>query len=152
MYRDVAPNALMALACLASLLTASARFIASNDFLRLVVGLAVTPHRGRPRAGIELLQTGGDLGVLALEQAVTGKIALDQKWPEALHFEHPDGLRQSKLLEPINAVDPLDAAPKQRAGPVSDRGEINRIIRHEVATINVGGHAAFADDDVAAGE
>src|ERR1700730_2500272 len=124
----------------------------SNHLLRLVVGLAVTAQCSGAGAGVELLQTGGDLGVLALEQAVTGKIALDQKRPEALHFEHPDGLRQSKLLEPINAADPLDAAAEQCASPVSNGGEINGAVRDEVAAIDLGRHAGFADDDVAAGE
>src|ERR1700738_257925 len=124
----------------------------SNHLLCLVVGFAVTAQRSGAGAGVELLQTGGDLGVLALEQAVSGKIALDQKWPEALHFEHPDRLRQSKLLEPINAADPLDATAEQCAGPVSDGGEINGAVRDEVAAIDLGRHAGFADDDVAAGE
>src|SRR6516165_5344419 len=47
---------------------------ASDHFLGLVVGLAVTPQGRRLGAGIKLFQPGRDLGVLALEQAVAGKV------------------------------------------------------------------------------
>src|ERR1700738_508906 len=100
----------MALACFAGLLRASARFTASNHLFSLVVGLAVAAQRRGPGAGIELFQAGGDFGVRALKQAVAGKIASSKNRPEAFAFEHKDGLRKSKLVEPINAADPLDAA------------------------------------------
>src|SRR5262245_55498192 len=94
----------------------------SDDLFGLVVGLAVAAQRGGPGARAELLQPRRDLGVLALEQAVAGKIALDQERPELLDIEHPDRLRQPELLEPIDAGDPLDAAAEQRAGAVADGG------------------------------
>src|SRR5262249_58670218 len=52
---------------------------ASDHLLGLVVGLAVTPQGRRLGAGVKLFQPGRDLGVLALEQAVAGKIALHQE-------------------------------------------------------------------------
>src|SRR5215467_14989304 len=64
-----------------------------DDLLRLVVGLAVTTQRGWLRSGIERLQARRDLGVLALEQAVSGEVAFDQERAEALHVKHPHGLR-----------------------------------------------------------
>src|SRR5215831_10592767 len=125
---------------------------ASDHLLGLVVGLAVTPQRRRLGAGIKLFQSGRDLGVLALEQAVAGKIALDQERPELVDVEHPDSLRQPQFLEPIDAGDPLDAAPEQRAGAVSDRGEIDRVVGHERLAIDLRRHSALADNDVAAGK
>src|SRR5262245_2167688 len=125
---------------------------ASDHLLGLVVGLAVTPQRGRLGAGIKLFQSGRDLGVLALEQAVAGKIALDQERPELVDVEHPDRLRQPEFLEPINAGDALDAASEQRAGAVSHRGEIDRVVGHERLAVDLRRHSALADDDVAAGE
>src|ERR1700722_11206961 len=53
-----------------------------NEFLGLVVGLAVAAQRCGLGAGIKLLEPGGDLGVLALEQGIAGKIALDQERAE----------------------------------------------------------------------
>src|SRR5262249_18751065 len=100
---------------------AAHRNSASNHLIGLVVGLAVTAQRGGLGAGIKLFQSGGDLGVLPLEQAVAGKIALDQERPEFLHVENPDRLRQSQFLEPMDAPDPPDAAPEQPAGAVSAR-------------------------------
>src|SRR5262249_142890 len=124
----------------------------SNHLLRLVVGLAVAAHRRGLCAGIELLDAGRDLRVLALEQPVAGEIALHQEWPEILPAEHPHGLREAELIEPEDAGNTPDAAPEQRAGAVADRGEIDRRVRHEIFAVDLTGHAAFADDDVAAGE
>src|SRR5262245_12490221 len=78
---------------------------ASDHLLGLVVGLAVTPQGRRLGAGIKLCQPGGDLGVLALEQAVAGKVAFDQERSELIDVEHPDRLRQSQFLKPIDAGD-----------------------------------------------
>src|SRR5262249_18320601 len=125
---------------------------ASDHLLGLVVGLAVTPQDRRLGAGIKLFQSGRDLGVLALEQAVASKVALDQERPELVDVEYPDRLRQPQLLEPINAGNALDAAPEQRAGAVSHRGEVDRVVGHERLAIDLGRHSALADDDVAAGE
>src|SRR3984893_6713204 len=124
---------------------------ASDHFLSLVVGLAVAAQRGRLGAGVKFREPGRYLGVLALEQAVAGKVALHQERPELVDVEHPDGLRQPQFLEPIDAGDALDAAPEQRAGAVSDRGEIDRVVGHEGLAIDLGRHSALADDDVAAG-
>ena len=63
---------------------------------------------------------------------VAGKIALDQERPEVFDLEHPDGLRQAQLLDPVDAGDALDAAAEQRAGAVADSGEIDGVVRHEV--------------------
>src|SRR5215471_4691694 len=52
----------------------------------------------------------------------------------------------------MNARDALDAAAEQRAGAVSDRGEIDRSARHERAPVDFRRHAALADDDIAARE
>src|SRR5262245_17061487 len=125
---------------------------ALNHLFGLVVGLAIAAQRGGPGSGIQPLQAWRDLGVLAFEQAVAGKIALDQEWPEPLHVEHPHRLRQPELLKPIDAGDPLDAASQQRASAIPDRGEIDRLVGDERVAIDVRRHAAFADDDVAAGE
>src|SRR5580704_13980487 len=124
----------------------------SNEFLGLVVVLAVAAQRCGFCAGIKLLEPGGDLGILALEQRITDEIALDQERAELFHVKHPHGLRQAKLLQPINAGDALDAAAEQRAGAVADRGQIDRVVRHEMLAIGRRRHAAFADDDVAAGD
>jgi Tripartite tricarboxylate transporter family receptor len=124
----------------------------SNYFLRLVVGLAVAPQRRGPGAGIVALKARSDLGVLALEQAVAVKVALDQKWTELLYLKHPDGLRQAEFLEPIHIHNALDAAAEERAGAVAHRGEIDRAVRHKKLAVDLGCHAAFADDDVASGE
>src|SRR5205814_8351228 len=91
----------------------------SNHFLGLVVGLAVAPQGRRAGAGVVLLQSRGDLGVLALEQTVAGKVALDQKWAEILHVQHPDRLREPELFEPVHAADAPDAAAEQRAGAIA---------------------------------
>src|SRR5262245_60856111 len=88
---------------------------ASNYFLGLVVSLAVTAQRGRLGAGVKLRQTGRDLGVFLLEQAVAGEVAFDEERSELLNVEHPHRLRQPQFLEPVHARDPLDAAPEQRA-------------------------------------
>src|ERR1700723_525950 len=69
----------------------------SDHFLGLVVGLAVAAQGARLGSGIKLLDAGRDLGVLALEQRIAGKIALDQERAEFFHVEHPDRLRQAKL-------------------------------------------------------
>jgi len=45
-----------------------------------------------------LLQSRRDLGVLALEQAVAGKIALDQKRTEIFYFKDPYRLREAELF------------------------------------------------------
>src|SRR5215472_13951286 len=124
----------------------------SNHFLGLVIGLAVTAQGCRLGAGIMLLESRRDLGVLALEQTVPGKIALDQKRTEILHLQHPDRLSEAELFQPVHAGDAPDAAAEQRAGPIADRGEIDRVIRHKGLAIDLRGHAALADDDVAAGE
>src|SRR6266849_10900366 len=97
----------------------------SDHLFGLVVGLAVAAQRGRLGAGVKFGEPGRDLGVLALEQAVAGKVALHQERPELVDVEHPDRLRQPQLLEPIDAGDALDAAPEQRAGAVSDRREVD---------------------------
>src|ERR1700688_2725006 len=107
----------------------------SDDFLGLVVGLAVAAQRCRLGAGIKLFESGRDLGVLALEQGIAGKIALDQERAELFHVEHPDRLRQAELFEPIDAGDALDAAAEQRAGAVADRGQIDRFGGHEMFAI-----------------
>src|SRR5215472_18713545 len=99
-----------------------------------------------------LLESRRDLGVLALKETISRKIALDQKRTEILHVQHPDRLRQPQLFQPVHAGDAPDAAAEQRAGAVADRGEIDRIIRHKGLAIDLRGHAALADDDVAAGE
>src|SRR5262245_4595631 len=124
----------------------------SNHLIGLVVGLAVAAQRGGPGAGVKPLQAGRDLGVLAFEQAVAGKIALDQEWPEPLHVEHPHRLRQPELFEPVDTGDALDTAAEQRAGAVSDRGEIDRLVGNERLAIDLRGHPALANDDVAARE
>ena len=93
-----------------------------------------------------------DLGVLALEQTVAGKVALDQKRTEIFHFEDPDGLGEPELFKPVDAGDAPDAAAEQRAGAIADRGEIDRAIRHKGLAIDLRRHAALADDDVAAGQ
>src|SRR5262249_47225176 len=147
-----APAASAVPASRSSAAQAAHRNAASNHLFSLVVGLAVTAQRGGLGAGLKLCKSGGDLGVLPLEQAVAGKIALDQERPEFLHVENPDRLRQSQLLEPMDARDPLDAAPEQRAGAVSDRREIDRAVGHERPAIDLRRHSALADDDVAAGE
>src|SRR5262249_11787341 len=129
-----------------SIRPASGRSFGSlDDLFRLVVGLAVAAQRRRPGAGIELLQARRNLGVLALEQVVAGKIALDQERAELLDVEHPDRLRQAELLEPVDAWHPLDAAPEQRAGAVADGGQIDRLVGHERVAIHLRGHSAFAD-------
>src|SRR5262249_57997623 len=92
---------------------AAHRNAASNHFFGLVVGLAVTAQRGGLGAGIKLFQSGGGLGVLPLEQAVAGKIALGPAPPEFLHVEHPDPPRPSQFLQPINPRRPPDAAAEQ---------------------------------------
>src|SRR5262249_36813194 len=124
----------------------------SDHLLGLVVGLAVATQRGRLGAGVKFGEAGRDLGVLALEQAVAGKIALHQERPELVDVEHPDCLRQPQFLEPIDAGHSLDAAPEQRAGAVSDRGEIDRVVGHERLAIDLGRHSALAGNDVAARE
>src|SRR5262245_34114706 len=101
---------------------------ASDHLLGLVVGLAVTPQGRRLGAGIKLFQSGRDLGVLALEQAIAGKVALDQERPELVDVEHPDRLSQPQFLEPIDAGDALDAASEQRAGRAFDRGRIEPLV------------------------
>src|SRR5262245_52701645 len=114
----------------------------SNHLVGLVVGLAVAAQRGGPGAGVKPLQAWRDLGVLALEQAVAYEIALDQERPEPLHVEHPHRLRQSELLEPIDARHALDAAPEQRASAISDRGEIDRLVGDERLAMDLRGHPA----------
>jgi hypothetical protein len=70
---------------------------ASNHLLGLIVGLAVAAHRRRARADVELFDARRDLRVLALEQAVAGKVALDQEWPEVFHVKHPHRYRVFKF-------------------------------------------------------
>src|ERR1700730_15058649 len=98
---------------------------ASDHLLGLVVGLAVAAQRRRLGAVVKFREPGRALGVPALEQAVARKVALHQERPDLVDVEHQDGLRQPQFLEPIDAGDALDAAPEQRAGAVSDRGEID---------------------------
>src|ERR1700758_5325739 len=62
---------------------------ASDHLFGLVVGLAVAAQRGRLGAGVKFREPGRDLGVLALEQAVAGKGALDQERPELVDVAHP---------------------------------------------------------------
>src|SRR3984957_13104536 len=107
----------------------------SDEFLGLVVGLAVAAQRCGLGAGIKLFEPGRDLGVLALEQRIAGKIALDQERAELFHVEHPHRLRQAELLQPIDAGNALDAAAEQRAGAVADRGQIDRVVGHEMLAI-----------------
>src|SRR5580704_8083382 len=88
----------------------------SDDFLGLVVGLAIAAQGRRPGAGVERVEARRDLGVLALEQRIAGKIALDQERAEFFHVEHPDRLRQAEFLQPIDAGNAFDAAAEQCAG------------------------------------
>src|SRR5690348_2130048 len=108
----------------------------SKHFLGLVVGLAVAPQGRRSGAGVMALESRGDLGVLALEQTVAGKIALDQEWAEIFHVQHPDRLLEPELFEPVHAGDAPDTAAEQRAGAIADRGQIDRVIRHEELAID----------------
>src|ERR1700676_346244 len=96
----------------------NARSAISDDFFGLVVGLAVAAQRRGLGTGIKLLEAGCDLGVLAFEQGIAGKIALDQERAEFFHVEHPDRLRKAELLQPVDPGDALDAAAEQRAGAV----------------------------------
>src|SRR5205085_1291711 len=91
----------------------------SNHLLRLVVGLAVAPQDRGLCPGIKLGKPRRDFGILPLEQAVSGEIALYQKRSEILHVEHPHGLREAKLFVPVDAADALDAAAEQRSGAIS---------------------------------
>ena len=50
----------------------------SDDFVGTIVCLAVAPHDRRPRAFINLVEIGGDLGVLTLKQAVAIQVAFDE--------------------------------------------------------------------------
>ena len=122
-----------------------------NHFLGLVVGLAVAPQGRRPGAGIELVDAGRDLGVLALEQRIAGEVALHEERAEMLDVEHPHRLRQPELVAPVHARHVADAAAEQRAGAVADSGEIDRVVRHEHVAVDLRCHPALADNDVRAG-
>src|SRR3984893_690872 len=65
----------------------SRRQRASDHFLGLVVGLAVAAQRRRLGAGVEFREPRRDPGLLALEQAVAGKVALHQERPELVDVE-----------------------------------------------------------------
>src|SRR5262245_1224883 len=130
----------------------SVRARASDHFLGLVVGLAVTAQRGGFGAGVQFRQAWRDFRVLLLEEAVAGKIAFHQEGPELLHVEYPDRLREPQFLKPIDARDTLDPAPKQRAGAVTHGGEIDCAVGHEELAIDLRCHSALADDHVAARE
>ena len=73
--------------------------------------------RGGLGAGVELVDAGRDLGVLALEQRVAGEIAVDQERPEVLHLQHPDGLGEAQLLDPVRRHHALDAAASSAPVP-----------------------------------
>ena len=46
----------------------------------------------------------------------------------------------------------LDPAPKQRTGAITDSGEIDRLVWHEVAFVDLARHSGLADYYVAAGK
>src|SRR5262249_39411723 len=77
-----APAASAVPASRSSAAQAAHRNAASNHLFGLVVGLAVTAQRRGLGAGIKLFQSGGDLGVLPLEQALSRKIRLDPGRPQ----------------------------------------------------------------------
>src|SRR5208282_262876 len=122
---------------------------ASDHLFGLVVRLSVATHRGRFRAGVELLDPRSDLGVFALEQAVALEIALNDEWPKVLHLEHPYRLCEAKFLEPKHVDHPLNAPAEKSTRSVPDCRQIDGLVRHEIQAVMLGAHAAFADDDVA---
>src|SRR5262245_358388 len=127
----------------------SVRARASDHFLGLVVGFAVTAQGGGFGAGVQFRQAWRDFRVLLLEEAVAGKIAFHQERPELFHIEYPDRLCQPQFLKPVDARDALDPAPKQRAGTVTDGGEVDRAVGHEELAIDLRRHSTLADDHVA---
>src|ERR1700689_1649013 len=75
----------------------------------LVVGLAAAAQGRRPGTGIQLFEPQRDLGVLALEQGIAGKIALGQGGAEIFHVELFNTPASSPDVHaaPRTPVDPL---------------------------------------------
>jgi hypothetical protein len=71
-----------------------------DHLVRLVIGLAVAAEDRRLCIGIEVLDIGCDLGVLALEQRVADEVALGEEWPCGLGDLQQLGCRMGGATRP----------------------------------------------------
>src|SRR5207244_6611009 len=81
----------------------------SDDLVGPGGGLAEPPHRVRREPPVDLLEAQVDLSVRNGEEALSLAISLHEEGAESLDLEHPEGLGDSELREPVNVDDALDA-------------------------------------------
>src|SRR6266849_9210467 len=65
---------------------------------------------GRRQRLVNFVDAEIDLVVGQREETPSPRITLHEKWPDPLHLEHPEGLGDAKLLEPVDIEHALDAA------------------------------------------
>src|SRR5207247_5950960 len=96
----------------------AARRERSDDLVGPGGGLAEPSHRVRREPPVDLLEAQVDLSVRHGEEALSLAIPLHGEGTEALDPEHPEGLGDSELREPVNVDDALDAPTVRGAHPV----------------------------------
>src|SRR3989449_3348704 len=74
-------------------------------------------------------------------------ISLHEEGAESLDLEHPEGLGDSELREPVNVDDALDAPTVRGAHPVPHGGEIEGAVRHEPLAVRELREPRLAHDD-----
>src|SRR5437667_5346758 len=125
----------------------AARRERSDDLVGPGGGLAEPSHRVRREPPVDLLEAQVDLSVRNGEEALSLAISLHEEGAESLDLEHPEGLGDSELREPVDVDDALDAPTVRGAHPVSHGGEIDGTVRHEPLAIRELGEPRLAHDD-----
>src|SRR2546429_101410 len=118
----------------------------SDDLVSAGSGLAEASHRVRRQSAVDLIEPKVDLAVGEGEEAPSLAVALHEEGAEPLDLQHPEGLGDPELREPVDVDDALDAAPVRGAHPVSHGGEVDGDVRHEPLAVGELGEHRFAVD------
>lgn len=78
-------------------------------------------------------------------------VAFHQQRAEFFDFQHPHGLGDAELVEPVHRPHILDPAPEQGAGAVADCGQVDGAGGDEEGFVILFRHAALADHHLGAG-
>src|SRR3989442_13110218 len=81
------------------------------------------------------------------KESLSPAISLHEEGAESLDLEHPEGLGDSELREPVNVDDALDAPTVRGAHPVPHGGEIEGAVRHEPLAVRELREPRLAHDD-----
>src|SRR5262249_8834425 len=92
-------------------------------------------HRIGGQTAIDLVEPQVDLAVGERAGAPAPTVDSDAEGDTTLDLEHPQGLRDPELLQPVHVDHAPDRASVARAEPVADGGEIDGAVRHEVLAV-----------------